>query len=543
MRRTYANPLYLLLGLVGLILAVACANIANLLLARAAARAREIAVRLSIGAGRLRVIRQLLTESLLLSSIGGALGVVFAVWGIRFLTLLLLNGRGDRPFGLNVGVNWRVLGVVAALSVLTGVLFGLAPAIQSTRMDLTPALKAVRTRGRGTTSERRISLSRVLVVSQIAFTLLILVAAGLFLRTLSNLQSLPLGFNSEQLLTFQLNARQAGLDDAEIVAFYDQLRGEFAGIPGVRGVTLSDSPLLGAGWSGTLVDTFAEPPKNSLVLTVGPDFFSTMQIALLRGRAIEERDRAGAPYVAVVNQEFAKKFFEADDPIGKHLKLARWCAACDIEIIGVVSNARYGQLKNAAPTTIFLSFSQAVMEPAAEVTYELRTAGNPLGVSRAVREIVERADPRVPLTRVRTQRALIDATINQEVTFARLCTAFALLALAIACVGLYATMSYGVVRRTSEIGIRMALGAQRATVVWMVLREVLTLSAIGLAISLPAALAASKLVESFLYGMKRNDPLALAIAVLTMAGATLLAGYVPARNASRIDPMAALRHE
>ena len=544
LRRTYSKPLYLLLGLVGLILAIACANIANLLLARAAARTREIAVRLSIGAGRLRVIRQLLTESLLLSTIGGALGIVFAVWGIRFLTLLLLNGRGDQPFALAIGVNWRVLGVVATLSVLTGVLFGLVPAIQSTHIDLTPALKAVRTQGLGARGGRRISVSRALVVSQITLTSLILVAAALFLRTLSNLQALPLGFNSEQVLTFQLNARQAGHDDPEIGEFYDRLRQEFAAIPGVRSVTLSDSPLLGSGWSGTGVRTSStEVPRTSYVLTIGPDFFSTMQIPLLRGRGIEARDRQGAPYVAVVNQEFARNYFGVDDPIGKHVTLPRACAACDIEIVGLVADARYGKLKSAAPPTIFLSISQAVRRPVREVTYELRTAGNPLGVSRAAAEIVERADPRVPLTRVKTQRGLIDAMINQEVTFARLCTAFALLALAMACVGLYGTMLYSVARRTSEIGIRMALGARRATVLWMVLREVLTLAAIGLAISVPMALAASKLVESFLYGMKRNDPPTVIAAVLTMAGAMLLAGYVPARNASRIDPMAALRHE
>jgi predicted permease len=268
-----------------------------------------------------------------------------------------------------------------------------------------------------------------------------------------------------------------------------------------------------------------------------------MQIPLLRGRAIEERDRPGAPYVAVVNQEFATRFFGSDDPIGKHVTLPRACAACDIEIVGLSGNARYAYMKETPPPTIFLSFSQAVWGPVSEVTYQLRTAGNPLGLSHTAREIVERADARVPLTRVKTQRGLIEATINQEVTFARLCTAFALLALAIACIGLYGTMSYGVARRTSEIGIRMALGAQRATVLWMVLREVLTLAAIGLAISVPATLAASKLVESFLFGMKRNDPLALGAAVVTMVGATLLAGYVPARVASRIDPMAALRDE
>jgi predicted permease len=311
----------------------------------------------------------------------------------------------------------------------------------------------------------------------------------------------------------------------------------------VRNVTLSDSPMIGAGWSGTGVSVAGAPPKNSSYLSIGADFFSTLHIPLLRGRGIEDRDRPGAPYVAVVNQAFTKKFFGADDAVGKHVKLPRACAACDMEIVGVVADARYGRLKEDPPPTIFLSISQAVGEPVSIITYQLRTAGNPLGVSNAVRRIVERADPNVPLMRVKTQEALIEGTINQEVTFARLCTAFALLALAIACVGLYGTMSYGVARRTSEIGIRMALGAQRVTVVWMVLREVLTLAGIGLAISLPAALAASKLVESFLYGTKPNDPLTLTAAVLTIAGATILAGYVPARNASRIDPLVALRHE
>jgi predicted permease len=548
LRRTYSKPLYLLLGLVGLILAIACANIANLLLARASARTREMAVRLSIGADRLRVVRQLITESLLLSGIGGAVGIAFAVWGIRFLMMLLLNGRADEPFPLDVGVNWRVLGVVVALSVLTGMLFGLAPAIQSTRVDLTPALKVVRaggSKGRG----RRLSLSHALVVSQIALTLLILVAAGLFLRTLSNLHSIQLGFNGEQLLTFQINARQAGYGDPGIMSLYDRLRADFEAIPGVRDVTLSDSTLIGTGFSGTGVTVPGGLSKSSHVLTVGPRFFTTLQIPLLRGREIEDRDGPGAPYVAVVNQEFVRVFFEGADPIGRHVSMKRACGTCDIEIVGVVANTLYGQLKATSftpagpPPTIFVSYSQAVWGPVSEVTYQLRTAGDPLAPVGAVRDIVRRADSRVPVTRMRTQRALIDANINQEITFARLCTAFALLALAIACVGLYGTMSYGVSRRTSEIGVRMALGAGRGTVVWMVLRDACVLAGLGLAISLPAALAATKLVESFLFRMTPNDPLALSVAVLTMAAATLLAGYVPARNASRINPTAALRHE
>jgi predicted permease len=352
-------------------------------------------------------------------------------------------------------------------------------------------------------------------------------------------------------LTFELNARQAGHRDPEIMTFYDRLRAEFASIPGVRNVTLSGSALLGSGMSGTNVTVTGDVTKNSHVLMVGSDFFTTLQIPLLRGRAIDERDRPGAPYVAVVNTEFVRSFFGDADPIGRQARMERFCPGCDIEIVGVVANTLYGELKAnwtgatpaTPPPTIFVSYSQAVWGPVSDVTYQLRTVGDPLTPIGAVRDIVSRADSRVPVTRMKTQRALIDAEINQEVTFARLCTAFALLALMIACVGLYGTMSYGIARRTSEIGVRMALGARRTTVVWMVLRDVLMLAAIGLAISLPASLAASKLVESFLFDMKYYDPLALSAALLTLLGATLLAGYVPAHNASRINPMAALRHD
>jgi len=305
--------------------------------------------------------------------------------------------------------------------------------------------------------------------------------------------------------------------------------------------------------SGLDVTVSGGTTKNSAILTVGPGFFSTMQVPVLRGREIDRRDRAGSPYAAVVNQEFVRLFFGREDPMGRHVRLkgagGTVCPDCDFEIVGVVANTLYGQLRGSTfapagpPPTIFFSYFQAIWGPLSEVTYELKTAGDPLGAANAVRDIVRRADPRVPIVRLKTQRALIEAQMNQEITFARLCTAFAVLALTIACIGLYGTMSYRVARQTTEIGIRMALGAQQATVVWMVLREVVTLGAIGVAIGVPAALFASKLVESFLYGMKRNDPLALVAAVLTMAAATIVAGYLPARSASRIDPMVALRHE
>ena len=542
LRRKYSKPLFILLTLVGLILAIACANIANLLLARAAARKREIALRLSVGAGRLRILRQLLTESVLLGLLGGALGIAFAIWGIRFLTLLLANGREN--FTLRAELNWHVLAVVAGLSLLTGVLFGLAPALQSTRASVVPALKESRTGEARGHWFRGLSLSRILVVTQIALTLVILVAAGLFVRTLSNLASIQLGFNQENLLTFRLNAQQAGYTAPELVSYYNDLLKQFRAIPGVRAATMSAHTLLGTGSSGTTVNVPGTAPQNSSILTVGADFFSTMQIPMRFGREIAERDRPGSPVVAVVNEEFAKRRFAGRNPLGQTLSVEGTCPMCSIEIVGVSANALYGDLKETAPPTVFLSFAQqGGWASVNEMVYELRTAGNPLNYVRPVRDLAQRADHRVPVFDVKTQSARIDQTISQEITFARLCTAFAILALAIACVGLYGTLSYNVARRTSEIGIRVALGAQRARVVWMVLREVLILSAVGLAIGLPATYAASTVVETFLFGMKPNDPLALAGSVATMVSAAILAGYLPARNASRIDPMVALRQE
>jgi predicted permease len=541
LRRRYTKPLYILLTLVTLILAIACANIANLLLSRAAARKREIAVRLSVGAGRPRVIRQLLTESVLLAGLGGALGVAFALWGIRFLTLLIASGREN--FTLRAELNWHVLSVVAGLSLLTGILFGLAPALQSTRFDLISALKESRTGETRWRGFRRLSLSRVLMASQMAITLLILVAAGLFARTLSNLSSIELGFNREDVLTFQLNARQAGHKEPGIVALYSDLQRQIRAVPGVHAVSLSNHTMIGTGTTGLMVGLPGGASRGSRILSIGADFFRTMEIPILLGRAIDDRDQSGAPMVAVVNQEFAKMSFGDRNPLGQHLTLPRACPTCNIEIVGVSANPFYGDLKRKAPPIVYLSFAQGELGPIRQMYYEVRTARNPLSYVHAIRDLVRRADDRLPLSEVKTMSAWIDQSINQEIVFARLCGAFALLALAIAGVGLYGTMSYNVARRTSEIGIRIALGAQRTRVTQLVLREMSLLVIVGLAISLPTALAMSKVVESFLFGMKPNDPLALSGAVATLVIAAILAGYIPARRASRIDPMTALRHE
>ena len=534
LRRQYSKPLFVLLAMVGLILAITCANIANLLLARAAARRREMAVRLSLGAGRFRVVRQLLTESLMLASLGGALGVVLAIWGMRTLTFLLSGGQ--RSLTLHAELNWSVLGVTAALSVVCGLVFGLAPAIQSTRPDVMPALK----NGRGGGPRRR--AQDVLVVAQIAMSFGILVAAGLFVRTLDKLHSIPLGYARDHILLFTLNARQAGHRDPEIATFYENLRKRFESIPGVSGATLSGSSIISAGMAGGAyrgaMKIGAVTIEGAGVLAAGPRFLTTMQIPILAGREIDDRDQPGATPVAVISEQLARTYFGNENPVGRRITFVD--DERDLEIAGVSGNVRYGSLKEGNPMTVFVAASQ--FSPF-QVTYALRTAGDPLGYVRSVHEIVREADSRIPVTNVVTQAAEIDRTISREVMFAKLCTGFAVLALLMACVGLYGTMSYSVARQTGEIGIRMALGAQRGAVVWTVLRRVLILAAAGLAISVPASLSASRLVKSFLFETQPNDPGTLALAGVVLVSAAILAGYAPARRASRIDPLAALRHE
>jgi predicted permease len=536
LRRRYSQPLYVLTTLVGLILAIACSNVASLLLARATARRGEMALRLSLGASRFRLARQLLTESILLALLGGVLGVFIAVWGIRFLTVLLANGQTD--FTLHANLNWHVLSVTAVLALLTGILFGLAPALQSTRVNVVPALKKLRSTD--ARSRMRFSLSHALMVSQIALSLLMLVAAGLFVRTLNKLQSVEVGFNRENVLLFELDARKAGHKDPEISTFYDNLQKRFSAVPGVRNVSLSQASLITAGTGYDITVNGAPPDEATRILFIGHDFLKTMQIPILAGREIEARDQPGSTPVALVSELFARKNFGDRNPLGQHLLLRE--GHRDMEIVGVARNAQYGELKSNAPPVVYIPYNQG-FPPPRQMVYELRTAGNPLTLVSTVREIVHQADARVPVTDIRTQVEDINQTINQEIVFARLCTAFAVLALVIACVGLYGTVSYNVARRTSEIGIRMALGAQRGAVVWMVLSEVCVLAAVGLALSVPAAFATSQFLKSFLFRMKPNDPLAMVFAIGTLIISALVAGCLPAWKASRIDPMIALRHE
>ena len=401
-----------------------------------------------------------------------------------------------------------------------------------------PALK----NGRGQGPRR--PAQHALVVAQITFSFLILVAAGLFVRTLNKLHSVQLGYARENILLFSLDARQAGHGDPEIATFYADLRKRFESIPGVSSATLSQSSIINAGFAGQPI---RGPMKigvvaieGARVLAAGPRFLTTMQIPILAGREIDDRDRPGSRPVAVISERLARTYFGSENPLGRTITLPE--EKRDLEIAGVSANLRYGGLKNEEESamTVFVAVSQFSVE---RVTYALRTAGNPLPYVNNVREIVREADSRIPVTNVATQAAEIDRTISRELTFAKLCTGFAVLALLIGCVGIYGTMSYSVARQIGEIGIRMALGAQRGAVVWMVLRRVLILAAAGLAISVPAALSASRLVKSFLFETQPNDPGTLALAGAVLLSAAILAGYAPARRASRIDPLAALRHE
>jgi predicted permease len=480
----------------------------------------------------------------MLGSLGGLVGLAIAQWGIGALTLLLANGRDN--FALHASLNWRVLVVTVALSLGTGMLFGLAPALQSTRVDLVSALKQTRGGEQRLRLHRwlRVSLSQALAVSQIAISLLLLVAAGLFVHTLANLNSITLGFNRENLLLLTVNARQAGYKDDALMRFYRDLRTRFSGLPGVRSVTLSNYALVSNSSSSTDVHLPGRSGKdrNVTVLSVGPDFFTTMQIPLLLGRDIDERDLGRPGGVAVVNELFVKTYLGSESPIGQHFGLGGGNNPIDFEIIGVSKTARLNSLKRDIPPVVYVTYSHNPRQ-SGQMVYELRTGGDPLTLAASARQVVRQADARIPISSLITQARAIDQTIGQERTFAMLCTCFAVLAVLIACVGLYGLMAYSVARRTNEIGIRIALGAERPRVIWMVLREVVAMAAVGLAIGLPAAFGASRLVQSFLFQMKPNDPLALTLAASTLLAAAVLAGYVPAWRASRVDPWTALRDE
>ncbi len=545
LRRGYATPLLLLMALAGLILMLACSNIVNLLLARSHAREREIALRMSLGAARARVIRQLLTESLVLASAGGVLGVAIAVISEPLVTSLIAGGRPN--FTLHTELNWRVLLFACGLSILTGLLFGIVPALKSTRTVRLDAIKSTRSTA-ASASGHLSTPTRAMLVLQMGAALVLLVTAGLFARTLANFGAVDLGFNPNHVLTVRLNARQAGLDDTGAIEIYRDLRRRFAAMPGVDTVGMSDMTLMGDGSSSTTVRPAGTEIKNSSdILNVGAGFFRAMEVSLVKGRGIEDDDvRPGAKPVVVVSEAYAQKYFGNVNVVGQRLEMpddGPRVAALSFEIVGVARDVRYGRLLLERPTLVYVPFNHAIFGAVRDIVYEIRSNPAAGAQEQTIRQIVHDANSRIPITRVATQTALIDRQIATPILLTRLCTIFAALALTIAAVGLYGTVSYDVSRRTQEIGVRMALGARRAQVMRLVIGNVFVLAAFGIALGVPGALFASKFAETYLYGVTGRDPLTIAGAVGVLLVAALLASYVPARVAAGLNPTAALRRD
>ncbi len=520
---------------VALVLLIVCANVANLLLSRATARQKEISVRLSLGATRGRLIRQLLTESLVLAAMGGALGILVGYWGKQ-----LLPGPTDRMPSLD----WRILAFIAVITGITGVVFGIAPALRGSAMSAGVALKET---GRSVVGSRSL-LSKALLVVQVAVSLVLLVGAGLFLQTLQHLRHVDVGFNPENLLLFRVNPALNRYDEARMTRLYRDLLERVAAVPGVRGAAMSQPALLSGSESttGMYVQGRVYPPgrdtsdRNSIYrVVISPNFFDVMGIPIVLGRAPTERDTAEAPKVVVINETAARRFFPNENPVGRHFGTSVETAGA-LEIVGVLHDARYNSVRDPAPPTMYVPYMQA--QPG-NATFEVRTAGNPTAAMGAVRDAARRIDPNLPLTDVSTQIEQVERRFQQEKLFAQAYTLFGGLALLLASIGLFGLMSYSVARRTNEIGIRMALGAQRADVLRLVMGESMTLVAVGVAAGLGMAFAAGRFVTTLMFGVPPTDMTTMALAIALMALVSAFAGYLPARRASRVDPMVALHYE
>jgi predicted permease len=556
MRRFYAPSLYMLLGVVGLVLLIACANVANLLLTRAASRRKEIGVRLALGASRWRLIRQLLTESVLLSGLGGTLGVLFAVW-IRDGLLAVDDWGGSGMRALDPRLDWRVLGFTLALSLLTGVIFGIAPAWRATKVDLAPSLKDTT---RGSSAASRSLLSRSLVVIQVALSLLLLVGAGLFLRTLLNLQRVEPGFNTRNLLLFGVQPGLIGYKDEKLAQLYQQMFDRIEAVPGVQGVTFSRMPLLAQGSSSSgvfLRDALSVAPDSEGRIrpsgdgyrhNVRENFFELMEIPLLAGRAFNSLDDAISARVVVVNQTFANKYFPNENPIGKRFTFDPK-KPDDIEIVGLVKDAKYTRQRDDIPPTVYSNWRQDLRSMSG-ATFEVRTAGDPNASIAAIRKAMSDVDGNLPLNNIKTQVQQADETLRMERLFAKLLSLFGLLAQQLASIGLYGVMAYSVSQRTNEIGIRMALGADRRDVLMMILRQGMTLTVFGVMLGLAGAYVLTRYLESkmnltnsMLYGVNPSDPATYGAIAVLLTLVAFLACFIPARRATRVDPMVALRVE
>jgi len=541
LRVLYSKPLHMLMAIVGMVLFIACANVGSLLLSRAASRKAEISLRMALGATRLRIVRQLLTESMLLALIGGVCGVLLAQWGVTVLVNLVAS---QAP--LDTRADAGILTFTVGVSVLAGLLFGLVPAIQASRTDLASAMKEkTRTmRGFG-----RVSLSAVLVVLQVAISMVLLTGAGLFARSLAKLQSEDVGFDRANMLLVGIDPRLAGYKPIELASLYQQVLERVSTVANVQSVSMATySPLSGSQRSSSIVisgstnDQDSEPVVDDML--IGPNYARTLGIPLLRGREIEIRDTASGPRVAVVNQTFVEKYFKDQNPIGRTFTFDdETDNGAPLEIVGVIGDVKSADTRKPATPSVFRPILQIQDQSAYTVNIQIRTNGDPAAVTAPVRQMINQIDDKLPIYGVTTMHEQIAERHNQDRLSAQLVSFFGALALILACIGLYGVMAHGVARRTNEIGIRMALGAKGGNIAWMVLRETLVLVAVGLAIGVPAALLSARLIATQLFGLSPTDPLTLIAAAVVLTVVALLAGYVPARRASRVDPLTALRYE
>jgi predicted permease len=539
LRDQFSNSLRVLMAIVALVLLIACANVANLLLARAAARQKEIAVRLALGARRQRIISQLLIESLLLALAGGVAGLAFAVWIDRALISFLPVGVS--ALAISTTPDWRVLLFAFGISLLTGIIFGLAPALQSTRVDLAPTLKdsvgSIAAAG-------SVGLRKALVAAQVSLSLLLLIGAGLFIRSLQNLKELDPGFRTKNLLTFAVDPTANGYPKERSLQFYRELKEGLDSIPGVESSSLAVVPILeGNEWDNWVsVENFKPKPGEWIdphVNFVWPGYFQTLDVPILAGRDFRITDAANAPKVAIVNEKFAKQYF-GDHPLGRHLGMGGDPGTkLDIEIIGVVRDSKYESMRDEMPLEVFTPYLQRTY--ANSMSAYVRTTRDPEQMFSIVRQVVNRIDSNVPMYRVKTLEKQLDNSLVTERLVASLSSAFGLLATILAAIGLYGVMAYTVARRTREIGVRMALGAARGDVIWLVMKDAVVLIVIGIGVALPLAVGLTRLVKAQLYGITPNDPLSLISATVVIFSVALIAGYLPARRATTIDPMRALR--
>jgi predicted permease len=541
LRGEYARPSYVLLALAGLVLLLACLNLANLLLARSATRQRELSTRMALGASRGSIVRQMLTESVLLSSLGGMAGLLLAYLGRNVIPRLLEKSSG--PELVQVQFDWHVLLFTLGITFGTGILFGLAPAWQATRVA---GHAGLRESGGATANRHKLWFDKGLVIGQIALSAILLMGAGLFVHTLLNLNRISLGFEADHILLFRLSLPRARYNDAQMTTFFTQLQEKLAPLPGVRSVTVSNIGIIGDGHSGSTFHIPGRPqekvPTRVQSIAVGVDFFQTLGIPIQQGRPFNHQDTATAPNVAIVNRALARKFFPNENAIGRTFEGDSEDTDGPIQIVGIAADTRYADLREETPPTFFAPYVQNGNSPR-RMMVELRASADPTSVLPQVRRVVESLDRDLPMVDVRTMKDQVHSTLADERALAQLAGGFSVLALVLASIGIYGIMAYAVNMRTAEIGLRIALGARNSQVLSRILREAFWLTCAGIVFGLIATLWLTRFIRVMLYGLGNTDALTVGGTALLLLAVALVAAFAPARRASRIDPIRALRHD